>query len=44
MVLVGGVSILLVLEDTAWRLAGGLLILTGALVVLRLRTCRQPGA
>lgn len=44
MVLVGGVSIFLVLDDTAWRLAGGLLILIGALVVLRLRTCRQPGA
>jgi len=39
MVLVGGVSIYLVLEDSAWRLAGGILILTGALVVARLRTC-----
>ena len=44
MVLVGGVSIFIVLEDMAWRLAGSLLILVGAGVVVRLKTCKQPSA
>lgn len=39
MVLVGGTSIFAVLEETTWRLAGALLILIGALVVARLKTC-----
>jgi uncharacterized membrane protein YbaN (DUF454 family) len=39
MALVGGVSLFLVLETAAWRLAGAALLLIGSLVVLRLKTC-----
>ena len=44
MVLVGGISIFIVLQETPWRLAGGALILVGVLVVLRLRTCTSNSA
>ena len=39
MVVVGGFSIFLVLDTMAWRLVGGVLLLTGSLVVLGLKTC-----
>ncbi len=39
MALVGGLSIFLALETTAWRIVGGALLLTGSLVVLGLKTC-----
>ena len=39
MVVVGGISVFFALDATAWRLAGAALLLTGSLVVLRLRTC-----
>ena len=39
MALVGGFSIFLALDTTAWRLVGGALLLTGSLVVLGLKTC-----
>ena len=44
MVLVGGISIFIVLQETAWRLSGGALILVGAMVVARLRTCSKGSA
>ena len=44
MVLVGGVSIFIVLQETAWRIAGVALILIGAFVVARLRTCTKDTA
>lgn len=39
MVVVGGISVFLALDTLAWRLAGAALLLTGSLVVLRLKTC-----
>jgi uncharacterized membrane protein YbaN (DUF454 family) len=39
MALVGGVSVFVVLDEVAWRLAGAILLLVGSLVVLRLNTC-----
>ena len=39
MVLVGGVSVFVVLNEVAWRVAGAILLLIGSLVVLRLKTC-----
>ena len=39
MAVVGGVSVFLVLDSTAWRLAGAALLLTGFMVVLKLKTC-----
>ncbi len=39
MAAVGGASLFVAIEDPALRLAGGLALLLGAAVVLRLRTC-----
>lgn len=39
MMVVGGFSVYFALDTTAWRLAGVLLLLIGALVVARLQTC-----
>lgn len=39
MTVVGGFSVYFALDTTAWRLAGALLLLIGALVVARLQTC-----
>ena len=39
MLVVGGMSIFFALETLAWQVAGGVLLLVGALVVIRLRTC-----
>ena len=39
MVVVGGISVFLALDTLVWRLAGAALLLTGSLVVLRLKTC-----
>lgn len=39
MTVVGGFSVYFALDTTAWRLAGVLLLLIGALVVARLQTC-----
>ena len=39
MTVVGGFSVYFALDTTAWRLAGVLLLLVGALVVARLQTC-----
>ena len=44
MVLVGGTSILLVLEQTAWRITGLVLLGVGTLVVLSLRTCEKENS
>jgi uncharacterized membrane protein YbaN (DUF454 family) len=41
MVVVGGTSIFLALEQTAWRIAGLALILLGTVVVASLRTCKK---
>lgn len=41
MVLVGGFSMYLVLDSTAWRIAGGLLLATGAAVVAAISSCKE---
>ena len=41
MLLVGGSSIFLVLEETAWRVSGLALLVLGSVVVLSLRTCNR---
>lgn len=41
MLLVGGTSIFLVLESNAWRSAGGLLLLVGAVVVYSIPGCKE---
>ena len=39
MMVVGGTSLVFALDSMAWRLAGGVLLLLGSLVVVRLKTC-----
>lgn len=39
MAVVGGISLFMALDTTAWRLAGAALLLLGSAVVLRLETC-----
>ena len=41
MVIVGGVSVFVVLDEMLMRILGGLLILIGATVVVMLQTCRE---
>ena len=41
MLVVGGISIFYAIESTAWRLAGGALLLTGLVTVASIKTC--PG-
>ena len=41
MAVVGGFSLFLALDSTAWRIAGVALLLLGCAVVLSLQTCRE---
>lgn len=41
MLVVGGISLVFALDSTAWRLAGGALLLMGSFVVMRLKTCAR---
>ena len=44
MLLVGGLSIFVMLEDMWWRIAGLLLILAGSITVSLLETCKKSPA
>ena len=41
MTIVGGLSVFIVLESHAWRLAGAALLLLGCAVVATLQTCKE---
>lgn len=41
MLLVGGISLYFALESTAWRIAGGVLLLVGLTVIISLPTCKE---